>query len=93
MTTDPPGQVQNLTDPDISPAIASHVLFHFQRGGVPGPLFYRRLLTAIEVGSADQRAALALAFSGWVKAFELAADRDGGGPSRLVRISRMGGRR
>ncbi|WP_433444609.1 hypothetical protein [Nonomuraea sp. CA-141351] len=92
MTTTPTGEIENL-DPDITPAIAAHVLFHFHRGGLPGPLFYRRLLTAIEVASADQRAALALAFPGWVKAFELAADRDSGGPSRLVRISRMGGTR
>ncbi|MEU4511719.1 hypothetical protein AB0G05_19685 [Nonomuraea wenchangensis] len=93
MTTHSRGQVENLIDPDITPAIAAHVLFHFGRGGVPGPLFYRRLLTTIEVGSADQRAALTLAFPGWVKAFELAADRDSGGPSRLVRLARAGGRR
>jgi hypothetical protein len=76
------------SDPDITPAIASHTLFHFHRGGSPGPLFYRRLLMTIEVADTNQRAALADAFPGWVKACELAADRDGAGPSRLVRLSR-----
>ncbi|MET7334310.1 hypothetical protein [Nonomuraea sp. NPDC005650] len=93
MTPRPSDQVENLVDPDITPAIASHVLFHFHRGGVPGPLFFRRLLLAIEVANADQRAAIALSFPGWVKAFEIAADRHGGSSSRLVRLSRMEGRR
>ncbi|MFG2076926.1 hypothetical protein [Nonomuraea maritima] len=91
MTPPPPGQVVDLADPDITPAIASHVLFHFGRGGTPGPLFYRRLLMAVDVASTEQRAALALSFPGWVKAHELAANRDGSGPSRLVRLARTGG--
>lgn len=80
--------VDQLHDPDITPAIAAGVLAYFQRGGgVTAPLFYRRLLLAIQDGSPEQRAQLAIAFPGWVKAFELGQQR-GGGASRLIRIAK-----
>ena len=62
----------------ITPAMAAHVLYHFDEGGIRAGSFTVRLVDLICHADPANRARLALGFGGYVAAVDLAQNRVGG---------------
>lgn len=59
---------------DITPEIALHVLWFFDRGGYEPGSFARSLLKTIHLADAGNRTRLSLAFPGYTTAFQIASE-------------------
>jgi hypothetical protein len=70
----------------ITPAIAAHVLHHFDGGGIRAGSFTVRLVELITHADPTNRARLALGFGGYVTAVSL-AQHDFDGMTELRRIA------
>jgi hypothetical protein len=75
----------------ITPAIAAHILHHFDAGGIRAGSFTVRLVDLITHADPTNRARLALGFPGYVAAVDL-AQNDLDGMTELRRIAATFGR-
>jgi len=67
-----------MNQPSIPAETASHVLFHYGRGGYQAGSFTEHLIKTIDMADPDNRDLLALAFPDYVAAvIAIQYDRDG----------------
>ncbi|WP_344568984.1 hypothetical protein [Streptomyces axinellae] len=75
--------------PTITPTVAAHVLWMFDRGGYPPGTFIQRLLRAWDCADEGNAARLEMAYPEYGAAVN-AAQHDPGGIARLQRIAEEG---